>query len=288
MKKSEALHILGLEEGATDEQVKKAHREKVRTNHPDRFTNPDQKAAAEDKTKLINEARDVLLSRKWDPEYGPRTGGYGNPYNNPYTTYRPGTSGTGSAGGQGYAWPGGVGWTGTYTSGQPGGTGQGTGQGGQVDWSGIPFTYVWSWNDTDADGVFDPWEAIFAGATRKTDKELLEEAEQRLSMDYKMMAGKTVMLLLCGITGNLALGMFAYAFITLIYGFYRSQKGCGAILLLPFLMVIAPLAGLFAPRAGVQLTGGSLVFFAMALYYDINNMRQDRETRDSLKTRVAG
>lgn len=283
MKKSEALNILGLQDGATDDEVKKAHREKVRTNHPDRFTDPAQKAAAEDKTKLINEARDVLLSRKWDPEYGPRTGGYGNPYNNPYTTYRPGTTGTG-----GYAWPGGFGWTGTYTSGRPGtgAQGQGQGQGGQVDWNDIPFTYVWTWNDTDSDGVFDPWEAIFAGAARKTPEERLNEAERQLSMDYKLLGGKLLMLLLCGLAGNLAIGMFMYALITLIYGFYRSQRGCGSILILPFIMMIAPFAGLFAPRAGVQITGGSLVFFCMALYYDIVNIRRDKLVRDNAKARV--
>lgn len=285
MKKSEALNILGLADGASDDEVKKAHREKVRANHPDRFTDPEKKASAEDKTKLINEARDVLLSRKWDPEYGPRTGGYGNPYNSPYTTYRPGTGG-GQTGGQGYAWPGGFGWTGTYTSNGTG-TGQNTGKSGYVNWGGIPFTYVWSWNDSDADGVFDPWEAIFAGAPRKTPEEVLDEAERQLNLDYKLLGGKLIMLLLCGLLGNLAIGMFMYALVTLVYAFYRNHRGCGSVLVLPFVMMIAPVAGLLAPHAGVQITGGSLVLFAMAFYYDIIAIRRDKTTRDNAKARIS-
>ena len=60
MKKSEALKILGLSEGASDEDVKKAHRKLVIENHPDKFgQDPQRRAEAEEKTKLINEARDA-------------------------------------------------------------------------------------------------------------------------------------------------------------------------------------------------------------------------------------
>lgn len=103
MKKSEALKILGLREGYTEDELKKAHRKKVVENHPDRFQDAAQKAQAEEQTKLINEAHDVLKSGKWDPEYGPRvrttytsspyTSG---PYRNPYQSY----------GGQGAEWVG--------------------------------------------------------------------------------------------------------------------------------------------------------------------------------------
>lgn len=37
MKKSEALKILGLTDGASDDAIKSAHRKKVRENHPDQF-----------------------------------------------------------------------------------------------------------------------------------------------------------------------------------------------------------------------------------------------------------
>lgn len=37
MKKSEALNILGLQDGASDDDIKKAHRKLVIENHPDKF-----------------------------------------------------------------------------------------------------------------------------------------------------------------------------------------------------------------------------------------------------------
>ena len=294
MKKSEALKILGLSEGASDDEVKKAHREKVRTNHPDRFTDPAQKQVAEDKTKLINEARDVLLSRKWDPEYGPRSGGYGNPYNNPYTTYRPADS----------SWPGGSGWAGwgtpygqgrPYGQGTPGaGSSQGgqrPGQGGRVEWGGMPPFWVWTTYSTEDSGTgsagFDPFEVIFGQAPRKTAAELAEEAKRALSLDVKVLAGKAVMLGLCGLTGNLAIGMFAYAVVTAVYSFVRSSSGCGSLMLIPLLMVFGPLIALFVPRAGVQVTVGSVLFFAFALYWDFKTIRQDKATYDALKAKVS-
>ena len=37
MKKSEALKILGLADGASDDEIKKAHRKLVIAHHPDKF-----------------------------------------------------------------------------------------------------------------------------------------------------------------------------------------------------------------------------------------------------------
>lgn len=95
MKKSEALSILGLSEGASEEEIKKAHRKLVIENHPDKFgQNQTAREQAEEKTKLINEARDVLLSGKWDPEYTTAGTPYGAPFSyNPYTQSRPNASG---------------------------------------------------------------------------------------------------------------------------------------------------------------------------------------------------
>ena len=73
MKKSEALNILGLSDGATDDEVKRAHRKLVVAHHPDKFVlDSKERAAAEELTKRINEARDVLLNRSWTPEFDPR------------------------------------------------------------------------------------------------------------------------------------------------------------------------------------------------------------------------
>ena len=81
MKKSVALKTLGLSEGASDEEIKKAHRKLIIENHPDKFgQDAEARAKAEEKTKLINEARDVLLNRSWDPEYASAGTAYGAPF----------------------------------------------------------------------------------------------------------------------------------------------------------------------------------------------------------------
>ncbi|WP_270297258.1 J domain-containing protein, partial [Eggerthella sinensis] len=84
MKKSEALKTLGLSDGATDDEVKQAHRKLVISHHPDKFAlDSPERAEAEEFTKRINEARDVLLNRSWTPEFDPRRDPRpyaGNPY----------------------------------------------------------------------------------------------------------------------------------------------------------------------------------------------------------------
>ena len=91
MKKSEALKTLGLQEGASEDDIKKAHRKLIIANHPDKFGQDEAaRAKAEEKTKLINEARDVLLNHSWDPEYTTSGTPYGAPFSyNPYTATRP-------------------------------------------------------------------------------------------------------------------------------------------------------------------------------------------------------
>lgn len=91
MKKSEALKTLGLQEGASEDDIKKAHRKLIIANHPDKFGQDEKaRAKAEEKTKLINEARDVLLNHSWDPEYSTAGTPYGAPFSyNPYTATRP-------------------------------------------------------------------------------------------------------------------------------------------------------------------------------------------------------
>jgi hypothetical protein len=54
MSKSEALRLLGLSLGATQDDVRAAHRRKLQEHHPDRGGDPDMAAR-------INQARDVLL-----------------------------------------------------------------------------------------------------------------------------------------------------------------------------------------------------------------------------------
>ena len=327
MKKSEALNILGLKDGASDDEVKQAHRSKVRANHPDRFTDPAKKAEAEEQTKLINEARDVLLSRKWDPEFGPRTGGYGNPYGNPYTTYRP-------QGGQ--TW-----------SGWPGSTGGGTGTGGRGTWTAWPGGFGYSWTSgTDADGqgntqrsggpefvspfdfIWQAWgmdpnqpgtgtgagtgagsaQGGYAGGTRnpyadgfnpfdlgdffttiprKTPKQRLEEAQQMQHRTWAAIGIKAALLAVMAFTGNLAAGMFWYAMITLGLAIWRNTSGCSWLFVLPAIIFFAPMIGWLAPASGTIVSGVAIVAFVFAVFYDVNTVREDAALVAQLKDLVA-
>jgi len=57
MSRSEALKVLGLEEGATEEQVRSAHRRLILQTHPD-------KGGTSYLAAKINEAKDVLIGRR--------------------------------------------------------------------------------------------------------------------------------------------------------------------------------------------------------------------------------
>jgi hypothetical protein len=54
MSRAEALRVLGLQEGATEEEIRAAHRKLILNNHPD-------KGGSDYLASKINEAKDVLL-----------------------------------------------------------------------------------------------------------------------------------------------------------------------------------------------------------------------------------
>lgn len=73
--------VLGVDRGASEDEIKKAFRKKARTLHPDVNKGPD----AEDKFKELNEAYDVLSDPKKRAQYDrfgtiPGAAGGGNPY----------------------------------------------------------------------------------------------------------------------------------------------------------------------------------------------------------------
>ncbi|MEG1253389.1 MAG: DnaJ domain-containing protein [Raoultibacter sp.] len=271
MKKSEALKILGLSDGANDDAVKRAHREKVRENHPDNFAqNSTKHAEAEEKTKLINESRDVLLSRKWDPEYGGRRPAgqnpYGGSYPNPYGgggTPRPG------AGGEDYdpfaGWPFG-----------------GTGQTG----------WVWtSWDDTRQAGAGQPGQQSTynpfsgAGVPHKTPQERFTEAEVALKVDAFLIAAKLIFLAAMIALGSAATGLFAYVLVSVVNHFRRSG-GCSWVLMIPALLIFGPWLIMLMPRMGSSVTIGLGIFFALAVFFDLSNTRDDYRIYQAAKKAV--
>jgi hypothetical protein len=271
MKKSEAFKILDLADGASDEDVKKAHRQKVRENHPDRFTDPGRKKTAEDRTKLINEARDVLLSRKWDPEYGSRGGSYANPYanpyGNPYTSSRPAGNGSGSGGGQG----------------------QNRGQGQEDPFAGWPFDYVWtSWDNVGSEGRgnTDPFRSAYTSAPKKTAAQEADEAKRSLNFTLAAFAGKCITLLGCWLAGDLAIGLFIYILATILLSLYQEARGCSGLTFIPLLVFFGPVIALFVPRPGATVSAYMMLFFALAVAYDIGAIRKAAARYNTAKERA--
>lgn len=251
MKKSEALKILGLTDGASDEAIKKAHREKVRENHPDQFAqNSAKHAEAEERMKLINEARDVLLSRKWDPEFDPRRSTAQNPYAAPY-------------GGASY--------------GRPSQGGQG--QDPFADW---PFAGSWVWTSWDNIGTnpggqsqrpgadpfnpFDPFSA-YASTVTKTPQEAKAEAEAELKSEALAVGVKLALVALLAAVGNVATGMFLYI-LGSVFAYFRKSGGCSWVLIIPILLFFGPWIFVLMPRAGAPVSLGMLLFFLVAVYFD--------------------
>lgn len=257
MKKSEALKILGLSEGANDDAIKKAHREKVRENHPDKFAqNTTKHAEAEEKTKLINESRDVLLSRKWDPEYGGRRPTGTSPYGNPYNPYPSGSPRPGANQEDPFAgWP--------FSS------------GGQTGW-------VWtSWDDTRQTGAgqqqngYDPYNPFGTrAAPQKTPAQRFSEAETTFKTDIILMIAKLLFVAAMIALGSPATGLFAYVLVSIINHFRRTG-GCSWILVIPGLLLFGPWLIMLVPRMGTSVTVGLGIFFAMALLFDLSNTRDD-------------
>ena len=74
----EALRLLGLEEGATEADIKLAYKELAQILHPDKFAgNKKLSERANEQFKMVNEARELLLSRKTSSRRGARQGGAG-------------------------------------------------------------------------------------------------------------------------------------------------------------------------------------------------------------------
>ena len=81
--------VLGVNEGATNEEIRAAYLSLVKKYHPDKYTDPDMKQLANEKLKEINEAYDLLTKNPGKTAssgysgaaYG--AGGHGGSYSGP-------------------------------------------------------------------------------------------------------------------------------------------------------------------------------------------------------------
>lgn len=268
MKKSEALKILGLSEGATDDEVKQAHRKLVIAHHPDKFAlDSAEHAEAEELTKRINEARDVLLNRSWMPEFDPRRDPRpyaGNPYAHPAGTPRPGAA---------QEWDPFADWPFV----QPG---QGaSGQGGRRT------TYVWtSWDGvrTAGDGgrstsdSFDPFDPFAPfrtqAAPQKTPQERRVEARDALRREAGVVGAKALVLVALALLGSLATGLFFYVMVSIVYGLWKRFGSCLIGFFVPIALFMMPFVFIIAPKQGA-VTVGLAVAFLIAVLFDVVNLR---------------
>lgn len=281
MKKSEALKVLGLSNGATDDEVKKAHRKLVIEHHPDRFPlDSPEHASAEELTKQINEARDVLLNRTWTPEFDPRRDARpyaGNPYAHPGSPAGGPSSGApGGSGADPFAgWPFAPGqttyvwtsWDGVHASDSPPGSGRacsGGGPGGPADpFGGFPFA--------GAD-PFDPFAAFrVASRPQKTRERLRDEAARQLKAECLAIAAKLAVVAVLALAGSLATGLFVYVVASVLWGLWKRFGGCLFYVAVPLALFGAPLIFLIAPRDGA-LTLALAAAFALAAVFDYSNV----------------
>ena len=276
MKKSEALKILGLSEGATDDDIKKAHRKLVIAHHPDKFPlDSKEHADAEELTKQINEARDVLINRSWTPEFDPRRDPRpyaGNPYAHP-SGY--GSSSTGQGGAAGSdpfdpfaGWPFGAapGQTTYVWTSWDGMHGASRGQGGtNAGWPFGDFTVEY-----DPFDPFAPFRATHADT--QTSEEIFAKAKKDLQMEAGVVAGKVAALAILSIVGSAATGLFLYVMASIIYGLYKRMGSLLVMLLVPIMIFGAPLIFMLAPHNG--LVGAPLTLaFLISLLFDFQNIR---------------
>lgn len=280
MKKSEALKTLGLADGATDDEVKQAHRKLVIAHHPDKFAlGSKERDEAEELTKLINEARDVLLGRSWTPEFDPRRDPrpYANPYAHPTSDPFGAPARDGSVPDPFAGWP----------FGQDGGQGQGQrGQGAGRT------TYVWtSWDGAhttagggaggwqppgadpfDAFNPFDPFAPFRTSEPQQTPQQVRAETARLLKREAGAIALKLAALAVLAAAGSLATGLFVYVVVSVVHGLWKRFGSCLVVLALPLLLVLAPLVFVIAPRQG-GITVGLAVASFVALLFDVVNVR---------------
>ena len=298
MKKSEALKALGLSEGASADDIKKAHRKLAIENHPDRFgQDAEARAKAEEKMKTINEARDVLESGKWEPEGAPfayhpygtdtKQSGYSQTDINMEDFF------TGFPFGQGATFV----WTTydsngnkrTYTSSSAGSSTSNPGASGNpsnANDARDPFASPFS-NSPFASSPFEDANPFASSpfnpfASVKRPEELLGEQTSELKQELCVIALKIVLALLAGVFVSPALGFYLYVIGSIGWSLYSNLSLLSSFLIVPFIF----LAIIFAPGE-YSVTGFfGLLAFVLALGWDISDVRKRRQTISELKQQV--
>lgn len=317
MKKSTALNTLGLSEGATDDEIKKAHRKLIIENHPDKFgQDAAARAKAEEKTKLINEARDVLLNRSWDPEFASAGTPFGAPYSyDPFAATRGGarsaSQGSGSAGtGSGYRnpfdeWPfTEFVWTTWDASGEQhtyrndgsrvnsGGNpfnGNPYSKGNPFRAGNNPFTSQGSkpFTNSGQGNPFGSGQSPFGNSffdfsdffQAPTKEEKLKRAKADLSFDIKLVVTKLAILALCMLLSAPATGLYLYTIISIGQGIWKRLNFLSLIFVIPFTM----LAIIFVPNSNTAIGIFALILFVCSVGFDVSNIRRHAQRIRKIK-----
>ncbi|MBE7038156.1 MAG: molecular chaperone DnaJ, partial [Ruminococcaceae bacterium] len=79
--------VLGIKEGASDEEIKKAYRELVKKYHPDKYVNNPLADLAAEKLKEVNDAYDTLTKGSSQTN-GYSSGGYSSSNQANFNTVR--------------------------------------------------------------------------------------------------------------------------------------------------------------------------------------------------------
>lgn len=268
----------------------------VIAHHPDKFPlDSKERAEAEELTKQINEARDVLINRSWSPEFDPRRDPRpyaGNPYAHPT-----GSAGQGGASGQGNPFDPFAGWPfGDATRADHVRVDQlgrhlqrcrgfaalrARAERHQVNAPVAPSgRSAASLLSTTPSTRLAPFRA--ARAQQQTGEEVFARAKKGLRDEALMVAAKVVALAVLSIAGSSATGLFLYVMASIIYGLYKRMGSLLVMLLVPIMIFGAPLIFMLAPRNG--FVGAPLtVAFLVSVLFDVQNLRDRIRTYQAAK-----